>query len=608
MKIKNKKISYKMLNSFLFTLSVVLFLVSYMFVDPGNYWVIFSGIIINSVILILRIMLQSVKTKSVIFEIITIAVSIYMFCFKNEYQAYWISFMVALFSYLNHSNLFLKQGFNETFTKICSCTYRRYISSDTEFVNVSEIRAGDFLQLFSGETVPCDGIVKAGSGTVNAMSVTGDSKILNINKGDRLFSGYTVLSGKLIVETTASVSDSSLSRTMRCILDIGKDTTPKEKKIFKINLLISVALFVVLLTIILIAGLSGKNYELIRYAIPMCLFVAFEIAGTDIVSDAYESVAVNLASKGIIVKNKSFIEKNFNPENVGFSVKGVLSGKKPLISKVESIFNITEDELIKVAAYALYRTGSSMAKVITNQNTSDINIADIRDFKPVGSYGGYVKICGDVEVVAGSVEDLNSFGIIVGLENSDDTIYVGIDGKYAGLIQFETPLNDDIFQCMNNLRFAGIKNIFVYSHCNSEVAKQIAKTGNLTEVYGNLNDKQIKERLQKLKGTSIMFRYGTGCSDYSEYVSEIGYGGYEAFDRYEAIILTDNLLPAVNFVNIIKDAKNLIVKNAVIAIIIRIILLLMLAFNIKLIWIAVLLISVTMFVMRINNLKFRYKI
>ena len=160
MKFKNKKLSYKMLNSFLFTLSVLLFLVSYMFVEPANYWVLFSGIIINSIILILRIMLQLVKRKSVIFEIAAIAISIYMFCFRNVYQAYWIGLIVAVFSYVNHTNLFIKQGFNETFTKICACTYRRYATTDTEFVNVSEIKSGDFLQLFSGETIPCDGVVK----------------------------------------------------------------------------------------------------------------------------------------------------------------------------------------------------------------------------------------------------------------------------------------------------------------------------------------------------------------------------------------------------------------------------------------------------------------
>lgn len=608
MKFKNKKLSYKMLNSFLFTLSVALLLISYMFVEPANYWVVFSGIVINSLILVLRIMLQTVKKKSVIFEIAAIVISLYMFCFKNQYQAYWIGLIAAFFSYVNHSNLFVKQGFNETFTKICACTYRRYATSDTEFVNVSEIKTGDFLQLFSGETVPCDGIVKAGSGAVNAMNVTGDSKILNINKGDKIFSGYIVLSGKLIIETTASVSDSSLSRTMRGILDIGKDRTPKEKKVFGISLLVSLIFFVILFSIILVTGLVTKNYELIRYAVPMCLLASLEISGADVISNVYEAAAVNLASKGIIVKSKSFIEKNFNTDNIGFSVKGVLSGKKPLISKVESLFSITEDELIKVAAYALYRTGSSMAKVITNQNTSDINIADIRDFKPVGSYGGYVKICGDVEVVAGSVEDLNSFGIIVGLENSDDTIYVGIDGKFAGYIQFETLLNEDIFQCMNNLRFAGVKNIFVYSHCNGEVAKQISKMGNLTEVCGNLNDKQIKERLKKLKGNTVMFRYGAASSDYSKYVSEIGYGGYDVFDRYDAVILTDNLLPAVNFVNVLKDAKNLVFINTVIAIITKILLLIMLVLNFKFIWIAVALIGISMFIMHINNLKFRYKI
>ncbi|MBO5454345.1 MAG: hypothetical protein J6A69_10375 [Clostridia bacterium] len=608
MKIKNKKLSYKMLNSFLLTVSMLVFLVSFMFESPVSSWVILSGIIINCIAVILRIMLQYTKMKSVIFEVTTILISIYMFSFGYVYQAYWVGLISVIFSYINHSNLFIKPLLNETFSKICSCTYRRYFNSDTEFVNVSEIRVGDFLQLFSGETVPCDGIVKAGSGTVNATCVTGDNRILNINKGDKIFAGFTVLSGKLIVESTNTVLESSLSKTIHCVMDINKTKTPKEKKISAISVVVSLVLFAVLAIFILVSGISSENYVFIAHSLPLCLLFSFEIAGSGLISDIYESVAVNLASKGIVVKSKQFIENTLEFENVGFSVKGVLGGKKPLISNVKSELSITEDELIKVAAYALFRTGSSMAKVIVAKSNSDINIADIRDFKPVGEYGGYVKICGDVEVVAGSVEDLNSYGIIVGLDNSEDTIYIGVDGKFAGFIQFETPLNEDIFQCMNNLRFAGIKNIFVYSHCNSEIANQISKVGNLKEVNGNLNDDQIRYRLKQLSGNTLMFRYGSNCADYSEYVNEIGFGGYDVFDRYDAVILTDNLLSTVNFVNVLKDAKGLILKNILISVIIKLILLIMLIFNVKYVWLAVILIGISLLLMRINNLKFRYKL
>jgi len=242
MRKKNKKISYKMLNSFLLTVSVMLFLISYMFENPASSWVVFSGIIINVIILVLRIMLQYSRRKSVKFELCAIFISVYLFCFNNVYQAYWIGLIAGVFSYFNHSNLLIKPVLNKTFSRICSCTYHRFLNSNTEFVNVSDIKTGDFLQLFSGETVPCDGIVKAGSGTVNGMCVTGDSKILNINKGDKLFAGFSVLSGNLIIEVLNPVLESSLSKTISCILESGKHKTKKEKKLSNISLIVSLVL------------------------------------------------------------------------------------------------------------------------------------------------------------------------------------------------------------------------------------------------------------------------------------------------------------------------------------------------------------------------------
>lgn len=608
MKKKTKKVNYKLLNSFLFTMSLLLFFVSFMFESPGNRTVLVIALIFNSLILVLRGMLQFVKGRSITFEILAFLISVYLFVWGNIYQAYWCSIISGVFSYLNHSNMFFKSVLNETYLRIINGTYHKYVRSETVFVKATKIKQGDLLELVSGETVPCDGYVKVGAGSINTVCVTGDNKIVNIGKGDLLFAGFTVLSGKVIVETTNTVADCSLSKTIRCISEITKEKTKKESKIFVLQNIISLIAFGVISLSLIITGIVTENFSVMRFGIPLGLLCAFNPAGSKLLNDAYESVVVYLANKGIIVKNKAFIEKTIDTDTVGFSVKGVLSERKAYISKTECIFNITEDELLRLAAFALFRTGTSMSKIIVSECKSDVNIANIREFKALGTYGGFVKIDPDIEVVAGSVEDLNSCGIVVGLENSDDTIYVGIDGKFAGYIKFDTPLSEDIFQCMNNLRFAGIKNIFVYSHCNNEIAKQIRKTGNLTDVHGKLSDEQIKRKLSKLTGTKVMFRYGKDSADYSEFTNEIGYGGYDCFERYDAVILNDSLNSPANFVNGINECKKLVGKNIILACVLEIILLLMLIFNIKNIILPLIAVIAVMFFIRFNNLKSRYKL
>ena len=212
-----------------------------------------------------------------------------------------------------------------------------------------------------------------------------------------ILAGFSVLSGNLIIEVLNPVLESSLSKTIGCILESGKHKTKKEKKLSNISLIVSLVLLASSVIFIIINSFSKETIAFLRYSVPLCVLFAFDVIGSENLGEAYESVIINLASKGIIIKNRDFVEKNLDIENVGFSVKGVLSGKKPMISKVNCVFNITEEELMKVASYALYRTSSSMAKVITSRSYSDINIADIRDFRTVGDYGGYVKICGDVE-------------------------------------------------------------------------------------------------------------------------------------------------------------------------------------------------------------------
>ena len=55
---------------------------------------------------------------------------------------------------------------------------------------MDEIENGAMLELYSGEIIPVDGIVKAGTGTVNTANITGESKIVSVTKKDKVFIPY----------------------------------------------------------------------------------------------------------------------------------------------------------------------------------------------------------------------------------------------------------------------------------------------------------------------------------------------------------------------------------------------------------------------------------
>src|SRR5512137_1451752 len=79
-------------------------------------------------------------------------------------------------------------------------------------VPVAELQVGDVVIVRPGERIPVDGIVTAGSGTVNPAPITGESMPVEKFKGSEVFSGTLNETGRLDVRTVKIGADTTLAR------------------------------------------------------------------------------------------------------------------------------------------------------------------------------------------------------------------------------------------------------------------------------------------------------------------------------------------------------------------------------------------------------------
>ena len=77
-------------------------------------------------------------------------------------------------------------------------------------VALSEVQLGDLVLIRSGERVPVDGMVRAGTASINQAAITGESLTVEKRPGDSVFAGTLNELGTLEVQTTKVGEETAL--------------------------------------------------------------------------------------------------------------------------------------------------------------------------------------------------------------------------------------------------------------------------------------------------------------------------------------------------------------------------------------------------------------
>src|SRR5262249_15874926 len=87
------------------------------------------------------------------------------------------------------------QGALKHLAKLLPDTAVRVVDTQTETVPISDLRDGDILLIRPGSAIPADGLVEEGSSDVNESMITGESRPVPKNPGDRVIAGTVNGSG-----------------------------------------------------------------------------------------------------------------------------------------------------------------------------------------------------------------------------------------------------------------------------------------------------------------------------------------------------------------------------------------------------------------------------
>jgi len=110
----------------------------------------------------------------------------------------------------------------------------------------------------TGDQVPVDGKIVAGSGYLNEANVNGESKPADKKQGDQVYAGTILEDGTLTVETTAAGNDTTFGKIIEMVEEAQDSKSHTEKLINRFSKYYTPAVLV----IAIIVGLITRDFKL----------------------------------------------------------------------------------------------------------------------------------------------------------------------------------------------------------------------------------------------------------------------------------------------------------------------------------------------------------
>jgi len=501
-----------------------------------------------------------------------------------------------------------------------------YVEENGELVEVDpdEVQIGTVIVVRPGDRVPIDGIIVEGTSSLNTSALTGESIPRDVIVGDEVLSGCINLSGVLKLETTKEFGESTVSKILDMVENASSRKSESEAfitrfaKVYTPFVVVCALLLAVVPTLLqFLAGIQllDTAYEGWIYRALTFLVISCPCALVISIPLGFFAGLGGASREGILVKGSNYLEMLSDVETVVFDKTGTLTQGVFEVTDV-MVNEVPRERLIEYAAAAESSSPHPIAASLVRAHGADIDRSRVTDVEDVAGKGVIAKVDG-ISVAVGNKRLMEMMNLQFDEASlTGTTVYVAIDGKYAGRITISDVIKPTSAQAMKDLKAAGIKKTVMLTGDADAVAQKVANEIGLDEVHSQLLPGDKLEHLEKIiKDTNGKVAFvGDGINDAPSLVrSDIGItmgaiGSDAAIEASDVVIMDDDPTKVATAMGISRKAMLIIHENIVGTLIIKFLFLGLSAVGIVNMWLAIIADVGVMIVAVLNSARaLRYK-
>ena len=397
-------------------------------------------------------------------------------------------------------------------------------------VDIEEISKGDIVFIKPGEKIPVDGIIIEGYSTIDEAMLTGESIPVEKTVNDKIFSGSINKDGILKVSVEATEKETLIHKIAKLVEDAQMTKAPIAKLADKVSLI-----FVP--TVILIAIISSLVWAIaIKYNFVMINERPFEFILTIFISILIIACPCSLglatptaimvatgkgAELGILIKSGEALEKLNTVDTIIFDKTGTLTQGQPKVIDVVKLFDVSQDEILKIAASLEKNSEHPLGKAIYNEaKDKNLDLYETENFKNIVGRGiiaeienkkyflGNRKLLIENNIFNSDEEKISEFE-----QEGKTVILVADSSKLFGFITLADTIRDDSVELIKKLKLEKIKT-YMLTGDNEKTAKIIAEQLGIDEIFAEVSpeDKYLKVRELQEKNKKVLM-VGDGIND-----------------------------------------------------------------------------------------------
>ena len=380
-------------------------------------------------------------------------------------------------------------------------------NGETIVVNPATVAIGEVVLVKPGEKIPLDGEVVEGSSSLNTVALTGESTPKDVTLGDAVVSGCVNISGLLKVKVSKTFGNSTASRILNLVEEASESKSKSESFIRRFArvytpIVVISALFLAFIPPFFAASygdaLSTWLYRALTFLIVSCpcaLVISIPLSFFCGIGGA--------GHVGILIKGGNYMESLARAKTIVFDKTGTLTHG---VFEVEAVHpnQLSEQELLHLAAHVEQYSNHPIAAALRNAHKGTSCECKIENTKEVAGQGIFAEINGK-KVCVGNAKMMESIGAtIVTCEKCQHlkgtTIYVALDGEYAGHIVISDQIKADAAPAIAALKKAGIEKTVMLTGDRKEVAAFVAEQLSIDEHYSELMPADKVAYVERLLG------------------------------------------------------------------------------------------------------------
>ncbi len=437
---------------------------------------------------------------------------------------------------------------------------RQIIDGETKIIPVRTLLQGSEIRVKPGEQFPVDGIVTSGLSTVNESMLSGESREITKQNGDRVAAGTLNVDGTLTVSVEKILQETQLGRIVHMVEEAQGSKAPIQCTADKIMpWFVSATLTLAAASFLYWFFNAGIEFAIMTATSVLIITCpcAFGLA-----TPMSIAVASGISARhGILVKNGTVLETLKSIEHFVFDKTGTLTKGQMQLVDYKLLSEVDEKELLLEIGSIEHLSEHSLGRAVSESIKDSLSLnnkewLEIHQFKALpgkGVQGEYQSKFFNI----GTARWLNSLELVLpkALVNLADerallaqtAVWIARDNQVVGVLFLEDEIRSEAIELIQRLKAKGKKVTLLSGDLNvvaQRVAEQLGGMNVIAEVLPE--DKNHVIRDLQAKGQQVAM-VGDGVNDAPALVRAnvgiaLGSGTDVSMDSADIVLMNNELL------------------------------------------------------------------